>query len=117
MLGNCLAELLSSSLNLFSELLPLVEVLLPLVEVLLSRLRKLPLQLLHLGLTSNSTFGRNRNKQRNPKQTSDPGPHVAGVIFPAFFLRIVFGLMVTHCVLHLPSLALVSRHCFQINAW
>jgi hypothetical protein len=52
MLGNCLADFFSS-LHLFFELLPLV-------RVLLSCLRKLPLQLLHLCLTSNFTFGRDK---------------------------------------------------------
>jgi hypothetical protein len=122
--------LLFSSLQFFSELLPLVEMLLPLVEMLLSCLRKLPLALppvlLHLRLTF--TFGRNRNKQRYPKQTPYPGPRVGcngaagdahGVISPDFFLRIVFGLMFAHCVLHLPSLAPFRRwycYAFKPNA-
>jgi hypothetical protein len=113
---------LVASLQFFSELLPLV-------DMLLSCLRKLPLALLRLRLTF--TFGRNRNKQRNPKQTPCPGSRVScsgaardayGGISPAFFLRIVFGLMFAHCVLHngrLPSLAPFRRwHCyaFKTNA-
>jgi hypothetical protein len=67
MLGKCLAELLFS-LHLFFELL----------LHLLSRLCELPLALLHLRFASNFTFGRNRNKQRNPKQTPNPGPRASG---------------------------------------
>jgi hypothetical protein len=113
-LGNCLAELL----HLFFELLPLI-------EVLLSCLRKLPLQLLHLRLTSNFTFGRNRNEQRNPKQTPYPGPHMGGsgaardphgVIFPRTFFRVVFGPIFTHCVLYFPSLVLFGRQA-KTNTW
>jgi hypothetical protein len=114
---------LFSSLQFFSTLLPLVEMLLPCIRKLLSCLRKLPRALLHLRLTF--TFARNRNKQRNPKQTPYPGPRVGcsgaarnthGVISPAFFLRIVFGLMFAHCVLHLPSLAPFRRwHCYAFK--